>query len=618
MKSLLAVSFFLVLCVSASAQLCDGNLGENIFTEGDFGSGTANLVAQDPGIAPGYTYTTNVPPGDGFYTLTNNTGTWPNLYSSWLQLPDNSADPRGYMMVVNASFTPGLFYEQEVDGLCENTLYLFSADVINLIRQGTQPPHIDPNISFLIDGAEQYTTGDIPKTERWNTYGFTFTTAPGQTSVTLSLRNNAPGGIGNDVALDNISFRACGPQAQILPETVKRICEDGQFTSLTATINGDQYPTPAIQWQRSLDEGATWENIPGANDLSYTHTELSSGFYYYRYLLANGPTNLASAKCRVVSNEKIVEVVPKFWTAADTICSGLRYETGNSVYTESGTYVDTLRSSLGCDSIVTLALTVLPDPGLQLELAIEQPPCTGDRGSIAVADVSNGTPPYRYALGGGPPTTVSAFAELPPGEYRVSATDRYGCSVRETVLLREPPEFRIDLGADREVRLGASVRLEVTTNAPIATYAWEPRPPGCDTTECRNPEFTPTQTERYTLVATSEAGCVARATVRVAVLPVRPVYLPNAFSPNGDGTNDRFLPFVDARSVQRIVVLRVYDRWGALIHEALEVPPNDPNAGWDGTIRGEPAPVGTYTFTVEVLFLDGRSVRYGGEVLLVL
>ncbi|MDH3648395.1 MAG: hypothetical protein OEQ53_01875 [Saprospiraceae bacterium] len=55
-------------------QICSGSLGENIFIEGDFGSGSANFLAMDPAVAPGYVYTTNPPPNDGFYTITNNTG----------------------------------------------------------------------------------------------------------------------------------------------------------------------------------------------------------------------------------------------------------------------------------------------------------------------------------------------------------------------------------------------------------------------------------------------------------------------------------------------------------------------------------------------------------------
>ena len=303
------------------SQSCEGNLGDNIFLDGDFGSGTSNDLQVDPEIAPGYVYTTPGPPGDGFYTITKNTGAWAGLYGTWLAINDNSTDPNGYMMVVNASFDEGLFYEEEVTGLCDDALYEFSADVINLIKPSVGG-HIKPNVSFLIDGVNVFDTGDIPQSGNWINFGFTFTTAPGQTSVTLSLRNNAPGGIGNDLALDNISFRACGDEAFILPETVANICEDGSALTLDATVVGDLYDNPAYQWQQSFDMGGTWQNIPGANGGMYDHTDLASGVYYYRYLLADGPVDLDNEKCRVNSNVKLINVVPKEWDLSDTICQG--------------------------------------------------------------------------------------------------------------------------------------------------------------------------------------------------------------------------------------------------------------------------------------------------------
>ncbi|MEN0005097.1 MAG: hypothetical protein AAF798_13180, partial [Bacteroidota bacterium] len=83
----------LLICFSFScltAQICDGNLGDNIFEDGDFGSGAATVLPNNPGIAPGYTYTTATPPNDGFYTITNNMNNWPFVWNTWLQVSDNS------------------------------------------------------------------------------------------------------------------------------------------------------------------------------------------------------------------------------------------------------------------------------------------------------------------------------------------------------------------------------------------------------------------------------------------------------------------------------------------------------------------------------------------------
>ena len=135
----LLLTFILVLSVSAPAnaqqELCNGSLGDNIFQEGDFGSGQDVIFPHDPRIAPGYQYSWFTPLADGQYTLTNNIDHWIGNWPTWLHLQDNSPDSKGYMMVVNASYEPGVFYEQIVDDVCENTLYEFSADVVNLIKK---------------------------------------------------------------------------------------------------------------------------------------------------------------------------------------------------------------------------------------------------------------------------------------------------------------------------------------------------------------------------------------------------------------------------------------------------------------------------------------------------
>lgn len=597
------------------AQICDGNLGENIFTDGDFGRGLQNTLPNDPGIAPGYTYTATGPPFDGFYTITNNTSNWPGLFATWLGIGDNSPDPNGYMMVVNASLQPGLFYEQQVDGLCENTLYQFTADIINLIRSGT-PNHIDPNVSFLLDGNEEYATGLVPKTNTWNTYGFTFVTLPGQTSITLSLRNNAPGGNGNDLAIDNISFRACGPLAQILPETVERICEDGQSTTLTATISGNQYTNPAVQWQSSFDGGNTWVDLPGNTDLAYVHTELASGFYYYRYLLANGESNLTNERCRVVSNEKIVEVVPKFWTVTDTICQGRVYETGGRIYEQSGIYVDTLLSSLGCDSIVTLQLTVEEDSQIALALNVEDPACVEDFGRIVLDSVLNAALPYQLRFDGEEVGQATTFTDLSAGTYAFSLTDRFGCSLDTSATIQAAFPFMVDLGPDRRVALGERVLLQLNANDVLGSSQWIPEVVGCGQ-GCTRVELLPSRSATYVLQAISQNGCLASDSVRISVDKVRRVYIPTAFSPNFDGINDFFAPLVQQPNVQAIVQMQVFNRWGGLVYEAANLPiDNTPSYGWDGTFLGKAAELGSYAYRVDILFLDGETIRYSGDVTL--
>lgn len=617
MKSTFSTIFLTILSLGLWAQICDGNLGENIFTDGDFGSGTANILQVDPGIAPGYTYTTNVPPFDGFYVITNNISDWPSRFN-WLGPSDNSNDPDGYMMVVNASFEPGKFYEQTVTGLCENTLYVFSADIFNVIPSNSVN-FILPRVSFEIDGVEQFDTGNIPQNEQWNTYGFTFETQPGQTEVTLALVNKAPGGIGNDLALDNITFRACGPLAQILPETIADVCEDGDPQDIVATITGDQYPTPVVQWQQSFDEGQTWQNMPGEDQLTFTHTELTSGDYYYRYLLANDTDNLLNSKCRVNSNVKIVRVIPKFTMTVDTICDGLSSFIGDQPYTTTGTFIDTLPNRLGCDSIITLDLEVIADQGIAIDFNLQDPSCTGfEDGSVSIAAIRNGTNPFSIEVEGLPTMTAGTLNNVGAGSYEYKATDRYGCTATLEATLIDPERFFLSLGQDQTVDLGDALRISSSTNHDIASIdAQPPLDLDCIPT-CDIIELFPVESGSFIVTATSEAGCVSIDTLNIMVNKVRKVFFPNAFTPNNDGRNDLFTIYADIPNVQLIEKLLIFDRWGNLVFERNEFLPNDTVLGWNGeNTNGQLMEAGPYVFVTQIRFLDDEVVDFSGSLVLV-
>lgn len=602
------------------AQFCTGNLGDNIFPEGNFGEGSANLFSPNPNIAPGYNYTFNVPPVDGQYVLTNNTASWPGLYDSWLEIGDNSTDPDGYMMVVNASNAPGLFYEQFVSGLCDNTLYEFSADIINLIKIGI-PNHSDPNVSFLLDGVEMFSTGNIPKTNDWANYGFTFTTQVGQESVTLSLRNNAPGGIGNDLAIDNISFRACGPETLILPETIANICEDDSPLELQATVIGTQYVNPAFQWQQSFDGGLNWVDIVGETSDSYTHTQFAGGMYFYRFILADGPDNLSADKCRVNSNVKIVNVIPKEGMRTDTICDGLTLEIGNSIYTETGIYIDSLLNFLGCDSILTTDLTVLTDAGIVADFTITPPSCfDSSNGSISVENVSNGNPPYQFLFEDIDFGIATLFPDLAGDEtYSIVIQDNFGCSSEIPVFVENAPELMLELGENQTIELGEIVEISPFYNFTPTNFNFQSITPiDCpNLDDCQKFDFLPTISQQVSLNLFTDGNCSISDSIFIEVIEVRKAWLPNAFSPNNDGINDMFTLFGEFPNAQMVEEFKIFDRWGSLIFESNNFLPNDLQNGWDGTFNGKVLPTGIYVYTATVRFIDEQVLRYSGDVFLI-
>jgi len=601
----------LLSILSMSAQnLCEGNLGINIFENGDFGTGRDNVVQTDPDIAPGYTYITeSKSPDDGFYTLTNSMDAWGFNFGSWISIGDNSEDPAGYMMVVNASFEPGLFYSQQVDGLCENTLYEFSADVINIVRIPV-PDHIEPNIDFLIDDVFRFSTGDVPQDETWYKFGFTFTTEPGQTSVKLSLRNNAPGGRGNDLALDNISFQACGPDAFITTDQTIFLCEDDNTPT---TIQAEIYSAnQAVQWQFSSDS-LNWEDVPNANEPNILHDIFDVGRYYYRYITAGTTAELMNEKCSIISDVLAVEVLPLNYEIDTTICNNESFEFGSQSLNTSGDYFESFISSTGCDSFVDLSLTVLPPEMISIDPTLIEPICFGDsNGSIQFNLTGGNSGPYIYDLGAGP-NTSDLFENLKAGDYNVTITNNQGCSEIFPLTLTQPDSFTISLPNDTVIDLGELLDVEILANQTINSISWTPEETSpCG--DCLEFSFLPVSSGDYIANAINEAGCQASDAFNVTLnIDDLDIYIPNVFSPSQNNINESFTIGAKTGLINAVNTFSVYDRWGNRIYN--KEAPADLNL-WNGIIENTPALPGIYTYVISLKLIDGNDYQFIGDILL--
>jgi gliding motility-associated-like protein len=170
----------------------------------------------------------------------------------------------------------------------------------------------------------------------------------------------------------------------------------------------------------------------------------------------------------------------------------------------------------------------------------------------------------------------------------------------------------VSAGADQEVLPGQPVTLSGSSSA--AMVQWLPEE-GLSCPTCLSTNAEPMATQVYQLLATDSLGCTAMDEVQVTVLPASAYYLPNAFSPNGDGRNDTFGP-LPARPGIEAAQFRVFDRWGGLIFERSNLPLEDGRLFWDGQVRGESAPAGVYVWVLQVRLPNGRAEQVQGEVLL--
>ena len=615
----------------ACKSTCTGNLGENIFPNGDFGTGTANILPGNPNLAPGYNYTTSPPPNDGLYTITNNTAPWGSFAVNWVDILDNSPEANGYMMVVNASYQPGLFYEKTVS-VCENTLYELSIDIISLLNGMGQANPIQPDMAFEIDGQIVCGTGQVFHDQIWHTHRFSFTTEPGMTSVQLSLRNNAPGGNGNDLAIDNISFRACGPEID-LPATA--IFCLGQSLTLRADLHNSPYDNIVYQWQVSSDNGQNWMAVSGSSTPTY-QVQQPVDTDQYRLVVANSPDNLALPYCRAVSfpaTLMVEDLADYAITGQDTIvCNGapgtLRagnyaayaWSDGSTADTllagQPGWYAVTVTTANACTGSDSLYVY---EVDLAAEATFRHPGCLGDStGQIQAVGLQGGTGSLRFSLDDGLPQSSPFFAQLPAGDYRLVVTDSLNCRVEIPVAIVDPTRYEVDIGPDITLFACDSVTLAAQTNYAPVHYTWQFSGSGLGCIACPAPVVMPAASGLVTLRVEDALGCVATDSVLLSVQPRLDVYGPNVFRPDvtSDATNNYFTLF-PSKSVQAIQRLAIYDRWGGLQFERTNQPPGASSLRWDGNdALGKSAAGGVFVWVAEILFNDGLVRVYQGDVLL--
>ncbi|NCT93019.1 MAG: T9SS type B sorting domain-containing protein [Chitinophagaceae bacterium] len=163
--------------------------------------------------------------------------------------------------------------------------------------------------------------------------------------------------------------------------------------------------------------------------------------------------------------------------------------------------------------------------------------------------------------------------------------------------------------ADKEVLSGVS--FVVSARSIGVQYLWQPVT-GINNSTLASPTFTVTQDTRYTVSITSDKGCNTVDTLMVKVIKGAEIYVPQGFTPNGDGQNDRLFPILVG--IQELKYFKVFNRWGNLVFQTKQ---GGERSGWDGTVAGSQQMSGSYTWIAEGLDITGSVVRRTGTVLLI-
>ncbi|MEZ4983870.1 MAG: gliding motility-associated C-terminal domain-containing protein [Saprospiraceae bacterium] len=234
-------------------------------------------------------------------------------------------------------------------------------------------------------------------------------------------------------------------------------------------------------------------------------------------------------------------------------------------------------------------------------------------------EVTNGYPPLSFSLNNSEPDDFGIYNLLLGNtEHLLTITDRYGCRLDSLVYLSGPPVLQLNIGQDQQVELGMTASVSAVTNFVVASWEWtnEAQASLCPTLDCTRLQWVPVRNEYVYLTAYDANGCSVSDSVWIAVLPNYEVYVPNVFSPNQDGVNDRFKAYGPSSRIVSFNKLTVFDRWGKMVYTASGLLPDGLNQGWDGTIKGEEAPPGAYVWQLEVEFIDGFQRDMSGAIIL--
>jgi len=168
-------------------------------------------------------------------------------------------------------------------------------------------------------------------------------------------------------------------------------------------------------------------------------------------------------------------------------------------------------------------------------------------------------------------------------------------------------------GNDITINLGESTQLSGTPSGSGFTYSWSPIT-GLSCTGCLSPLATPESTTTYNFEVTDSLGCTAVDMITVSVDEIKSIYIPDIFSPNGDGENDMF--FVQGKGIE-YVDLKIYDRWGEKVFERTKFNANDKDLGWGGSYKGKPLNPAVFVYVVTGMYRDGEEILEAGNFTLI-
>jgi gliding motility-associated-like protein len=502
--------------------------------------------------------------------------------------------------------TPGTYYVITDNGTCRD-----SAGIVV-----TEVPQITPVITgdtLLCPGQ----TGSLQAAPGFNSYLWNTGANGPQINVTEA-----------GIYTVTVTQGACSGTGQIEVDVLPPLTEIEEIVS-PPSCRGASDGQIEIRVNYPLPVTITWAT--GWDQFIYPNVQAGEYPYVLSYgTCGTGPSLLVSEGPPLVANLDVdnlgcdgteggVTVVNVFNNAGTLsyALNGGNFQASNTFSPLAiGDYSLTVRNDLGCEVSTNFSISG-PLP-ISANIATLPSGCDSDtEGRLEVVNVLNAFGTVSYAFNGGSFQEETVFEGLSAGDYSLSILDQSGCRADTLVTIRPSNIITISLPDTVFVKAGTEIDLSplISGRDLQTTYSWSPTD-GLNCSDCDKLFLTAFKDALYSLTVTNGDGCSSTKSTYISVLPVLRAYLPDAFSPNGDGLNDFFYMLSENEGLI-VNSLQVFDRWGRTVFEVFNVPGKDARFGWNGTADGEPAPTDSYIYRATWSWPDGTTGERSGSVLLV-
>lgn len=286
----------------------------------------------------------------------------------------------------------------------------------------------------------------------------------------------------------------------------------------------------------------------------------------------------------------------------------------------AGFYTVTIADEVGCTGMASFTI----EDGYTLEVIDTTLGISCEDmvdGQIQILAIENGSPNFLALLEGPLSDTLNSdagvlnFNNLPTGNYQLSIIDQNNCMFEEEYLVPSWQNPTVNIQADSSDLFKCDSRL-IVANATGSglSYEWFPEIFfDCINNSCDSIIVSPDDDTIYDILVIDERDCTAEASVTITIDEERKLFVPNAFTPNGDGVNDIFRIRAGAHQaflLTEIISFNVSDRWGNILYKAEAFHPyKNPEIGWDGTIDDAKAPSDIYPYWAELRYCDRDEIE---------